>query len=119
MLLRVSPFTTLFFIMHFALTSLSLLFLCLCSNANAQWNAMGNSPPRSQVSTVFNDSTTTTSFWLEGVVHQGVAAFRKNSTYQVFRNVKDFGAKGLHLWLLDLVKHLLIDLKGMASATTL
>ncbi|GAB7360253.1 hypothetical protein MBLNU230_g8013t1 [Neophaeotheca triangularis] len=35
------------------------------------------------------------SYWLENVKHQGVAAFNSNpSTYQVFRNVKDFGAKG-------------------------
>ena len=35
------------------------------------------------------------SFWLEGIKHQGISAFHpdKNS-YQVFRNVKDFGAKG-------------------------
>lgn len=35
------------------------------------------------------------SYWLEDVQHQGLAAFNPSpSTYQVFRNVKDFGAKG-------------------------
>lgn len=34
-------------------------------------------------------------FWLENIKHQGTAAFNPDpSSYQVFRNVKDFGAKG-------------------------
>jgi hypothetical protein len=34
-------------------------------------------------------------YWLENIKHQGVAAFNsKPSGYQVYRNVKDFGAKG-------------------------
>ena len=33
-------------------------------------------------------------YWLETIKHQGVAAFNPNAGYQVFRNVKDFGAKG-------------------------
>lgn len=34
-------------------------------------------------------------YWLEQIKHQGIAAFNPSpSSYQVFRNVKDFGAKG-------------------------
>ncbi|KAJ7720935.1 exo-beta-1,3-glucanase [Mycena metata] len=34
-------------------------------------------------------------FWMQDIKHQGIAAFNPNSTtYQVFRNVQDFGAKG-------------------------
>ncbi|KAI0372846.1 exo-beta-1,3-glucanase [Pilatotrama ljubarskyi] len=34
-------------------------------------------------------------FWMQNIKHQGIAAFNSNpSSYQVFRNVKDFGAKG-------------------------
>jgi glucan 1,3-beta-glucosidase len=34
-------------------------------------------------------------FWLQNIKHQGIAAFNSNpSGYQVFRNVKDFGARG-------------------------
>ena len=33
-------------------------------------------------------------YWLENTKHQGVAAFNPDTGYQVFRNVKDFGAKG-------------------------
>ncbi|KAJ7043175.1 pectate lyase superfamily protein-domain-containing protein [Mycena alexandri] len=34
-------------------------------------------------------------FWMQNIKHQGIAAFNANpTTYQVFRNVKDFGAKG-------------------------
>lgn len=34
-------------------------------------------------------------FWLEDIKHQGIAAFNNDTTYEVFRNVKDYGAKGL------------------------
>jgi glucan 1,3-beta-glucosidase len=34
-------------------------------------------------------------YWLETIQHQGTSAFNPDpSTYEVFRNVKDFGAKG-------------------------
>ncbi|KAF8894123.1 exo-beta-1,3-glucanase [Infundibulicybe gibba] len=34
-------------------------------------------------------------FWLQGIKHQGKSAFNANpNSYQVFRNVKDFGARG-------------------------
>ncbi|KAJ3508027.1 hypothetical protein NLJ89_g5977 [Agrocybe chaxingu] len=34
-------------------------------------------------------------YWMETIKHQGISAFNENpSEYQVFRNVKDFGAKG-------------------------
>ena len=34
-------------------------------------------------------------YWLESISHQGISAFNPNpATYQVFRNVKDFGAMG-------------------------
>ncbi|KAJ6547049.1 exo-beta-1,3-glucanase [Mycena capillaripes] len=34
-------------------------------------------------------------FWMQSIKHQGIAAFNSDpTTYQVFRNVKDFGAKG-------------------------
>lgn len=36
-------------------------------------------------------------YWLADIAHQGVAAFNSNpSGYQVFRNVKDYGAIGVH-----------------------
>ena len=34
-------------------------------------------------------------YWMSTIKRQGVAAFNKNADYQVFRNVKDFGAKGM------------------------
>ena len=34
-------------------------------------------------------------FWLQNIKHQGISAFNSApGSYQVFRNVKDFGAKG-------------------------
>ncbi len=39
-------------------------------------------------------------YWYESIAHQGVSAFGP-SGYQVFRNVKDFGARGmLNLYIL-------------------
>jgi len=39
-------------------------------------------------------SDSSCSFWLEDLVHQGIAPFQNDSSYQVFRNVKDYGAIG-------------------------
>lgn len=33
-------------------------------------------------------------YWMEDVQHQGKASFNPDPNYQVFRNVKDFGARG-------------------------
>ncbi|KAI1342926.1 glycoside hydrolase family 55 protein [Xylariaceae sp. FL0016] len=39
--------------------------------------------------------STTTTYWYETISHQGISAFSTNkSTYKVYRNVKDYGAKG-------------------------
>ena len=36
-------------------------------------------------------------YWLEEIKHQGISAFHPHpKSYQVFRNVKDFGAKGMY-----------------------
>lgn len=40
-------------------------------------------------------SVTSAPMWIQGITHNGMASFNSNpSTYQVYRNVKDFGAKG-------------------------
>ena len=33
-------------------------------------------------------------FWMESIAHQGKAPYQSDPAYQVFRNVKDYGAKG-------------------------
>lgn len=35
-------------------------------------------------------------YWLASIQHQGSAPFSGNAQYNVFRNVKDFGAKGMY-----------------------
>jgi glucan 1,3-beta-glucosidase len=35
------------------------------------------------------------SYWMANIKRQGVAPFNSDSDYKVFRNVKDFGAKGM------------------------
>lgn len=39
-------------------------------------------------------TTTCATYWLDGMTHQGLAPFQSDSTYKVYRNVKDYGAKG-------------------------
>jgi glucan 1,3-beta-glucosidase len=41
----------------------------------------------------FNIQRDAPSYWLENIAHQGISAFGPKG-YQVFRNVKDYGAKG-------------------------
>lgn len=54
---------------------------------------------RPNISSGVNSTANSTSqgvpYWLEQIKHQGVSSFNTNSSYQVFRNVKDFGAKGM------------------------
>lgn len=47
-------------------------------------------------------ATSSCSYWLEYIQHQGFSPFNTNpSSYQVFRNVKDFGATGMTLYALS------------------
>lgn len=48
----------------------------------------------SKTSTVVERQST--AYWYETIAHQGISAFGP-SGYQVYRNVKDFGAKGTPL----------------------
>lgn len=50
--------------------------------------------PRPTNTQVPPSPSATCSYWLENIQHQGVAAFNPDASYQVFRNVKDFGAVG-------------------------
>lgn len=54
-------------------------------------------PPttQSQIQSVSRVQAGQCDYWMESIAHRGVAAFNPNpSGYQVFRNVKDFGARG-------------------------
>jgi hypothetical protein len=50
-----------------------------------------------------------TSYWLPSIQRQGVAAFGQPG-YQIYRNVKDFGAVGDGKTLLDLPKRFTLTL---------
>jgi hypothetical protein len=39
-------------------------------------------------------STVRAVYWMEQIAHRGKSAFNPDASYQVFRNVKDFGAVG-------------------------
>lgn len=58
-------------------------------------NASTSSKTSSVSSTTTSVGASSMPYWLENIKYQGISAFNANSsTYQVFRNVKDFGAKG-------------------------
>jgi len=57
-----------------------------------------NSYPEStnDTSSPSTNQTASSSYWLEDIKHQGISAFNPNN-YTVFRNVKDYGAKGVNI----------------------
>nr|POE79854.1 glucan 1,3-beta-glucosidase [Quercus suber] len=58
----------------------------------SDWNRHHHSRP---TMTAVPKPSNKCSYWMENIAHQGNAAFNaKPDSYQVFRNVKDFGAKG-------------------------
>lgn len=57
----------------------------------AAYSGPTNEPPVPGLNAV--KSQANESYWLEAIEHQGVAPFAPEG-YKVFRNVKDFGAKG-------------------------
>jgi glucan 1,3-beta-glucosidase len=60
--------------------AISQSWAATCSGSNAVGTAAAGSP-----------------YWLQSVSHQGKAPYNADSAYKVFRNVKDFGAKGKRL----------------------
>ncbi|KAF2215448.1 glycoside hydrolase family 55 protein [Cercospora zeae-maydis SCOH1-5] len=60
----------------------------------AQRAPAASAPARVNVAAV-SAANSCDDYWMQAARHQGIAAFNSNpSAYQVFRNVKDFGARG-------------------------
>jgi glucan 1,3-beta-glucosidase len=65
------------------------------------FSALLQAAPTPQASTAASSS----GFWMANIQRQGTVAFGNSSSYQIFRNVQDFGAKGMttepeHLWVI-------------------
>jgi glucan 1,3-beta-glucosidase len=56
-------------------------------------SALLQAAPTPQASTTASSS----GFWMANIERQGTVAFGNSSSYQIFRNVKDFGAKGMYI----------------------
>lgn len=56
--------------------------------------ASGACSPRSCSGSDGGTASSTDPYWLETIKHQGTSPFNPDSSYTVFRNVKDYGAKG-------------------------
>lgn len=55
----------------------------------------GSAPlPTSTLQPIPRPTASACSYWMEEIKHQGIAAFNPSTSYVVFRNVKDYGAKG-------------------------
>lgn len=55
---------------------------------------------------VVAEAAADTAYWLADIAHQGIAAFNSNpSGYKVFRNVKDYGAKGEYSTAIGIEKY--------------
>ena len=73
----------------------------LVASATQEYSAAVNFAGATNVPAVSNKHKPTStpvpspgSYWLADITHQGVAAFNPDISYQVFRNVRDFGAVG-------------------------
>ncbi len=78
------------------------------------WPGLVHAVPRPQDLNYFNATTPNTTtplaistdYWVGSIQRQGKVAFGSDASYSVFRNVKDFGAKGEFLfWSLDYFVH--------------
>lgn len=89
-------FITLFWFIHNLTSSLSLNFLFpvpLLTHVTKMRLALSLSLCLVLITQVLSQELTT--FWYEYIAKQGVAPYNaQGSPYQVYRNVKDFGAKG-------------------------
>ena len=69
---------------------IALLFLVAVYADVVQINELGSACSAPLTPSVFDGS-----FWIENIKHEGIAAFNGNpSGYPVYRNVKDYGARG-------------------------
>lgn len=79
---------------------LTYLSLAVCAHARAlggNRHASSASKPLDEVivKRAVSAAVDDPAYWLANIAHQGIAAFNSNpSGYTVFRNVKDYGAKG-------------------------
>src|SRR6266480_1193448 len=67
------------------------------NNCRPQPNPYPQSPTSTSVPSA--SQTASCSYWLEDIKHQGISAFNSDTNYTVFRNVKDYGAKGNYVCL--------------------
>ncbi|KIJ06377.1 glycoside hydrolase family 55 protein [Paxillus involutus ATCC 200175] len=69
----------------------ALLFLSMVLHTSQIASGLGSSCSAPLGS---GSASPTDPYWLETIQHQGTSVFNSNSSYEVFRNVKDFGATG-------------------------
>jgi hypothetical protein len=92
-----------FNVQAFSLAQVAVLVASLASVQGSQDHSTSNTSkeqngkfgPGSSCSKPLTPDVTSAPMWIQGITHNGLASFNSNSsTYQVYRNVMDFGAKG-------------------------
>ncbi|CAO3665510.1 unnamed protein product [Umbelopsis vinacea] len=89
-----------FNVQAFSLAQVAVLVASLASVQGSQVPSTskeqnGKFGPGSSCSKPLTPDVTSAPMWIQGITHNGLASFNSNSsTYQVYRNVMDFGAKG-------------------------
>ena len=63
-------------------------------------NHTATSQSLTSTSSPYANPTASCSYWLDDIKHQGISAFNSDTDYTVFRNVKDYGAKGVNILFL-------------------
>lgn len=64
------------------------------SNSTSSVPSSVSSSSTSSYSSSASPSSAACSYWMEDIKHQGNSSFNPDPSYVVYRNVKDFGAKG-------------------------
>ena len=76
----------------FTLSSVATLATALF--AMAPTSLVGAVPTTANTPVLSNRQTTSSNYWLANIKRQGTVAFGGSSSYTIYRNVHDFGAKG-------------------------
>ena len=69
---------------------------------------MNDTEPTSNISSIQGVAAITDGYWLNDLSGNGRAAFNANGAYKVFRNVKEYGAKGKLLCFLCFSTNLIL-----------
>lgn len=78
----------------FALSTVALFASLLITAPSSLVGASPTPSPHAAITNATTNVATTSSYWLASIKRQGTIPFGNSSSYVIYRNVMDFGAKG-------------------------